>query len=209
MDELRLCLVTDRRQTRDRDLVEVVADCVRAGLPGLQVREKDLGALEQAALCRRLLARFAGRRPLLIVNDRADVALAVGADGVQRTQTSLGVRDLRALLGPGRRIGASVHSLDEARKAAAAGADWVTFGPVYETPSKRAYGAPQGLAALEEVARAVTVPVVAIGGITAARVAEVVGAGARGVAVISAILTATSPGDATARFLEALAAAGQ
>lgn len=209
MDELSLCLVTDRRQTRDRDLVEVVAACVQAGLPALQVREKDLGALEQAALCRRLRARFAGRRPLLVVNDRADVALAVGADGVQRTHTSLSVRDLRAVLGPDRRIGASVHALDQARRAADAGADWLTFGPVYDTPSKRAYGAPLGVAALEEVSRAVAVPVVAVGGITPARVAEVVRAGARGVSVISAILAAPSPAEAVARFLEALAAAGR
>ena len=208
MDELRLCLVTDRSQTRGRDLVEVVAACVTAGLRAVQLREKDLGAADLAALGRRLLAL--SPPPFLIVNDRADVALAVGAAGVQRTHTSLAVADLRAIAKRGfggyeLRVGASVHSLDDARAAAAQGADWLFFGPVYDTPSKRAYGAPQGLAALAQVTGAVDVPVIAIGGITPQRVAEVRAAGARGVAVISAILSADDPATETRRFLDAVA----
>jgi 7-cyano-7-deazaguanine synthase len=99
-----------------------------------------------------------------------------------------------------------VHSLDEARAAARAGAAWLFFGPVYDTPSKRAYGAPQGLAALAQVVRSVDIPVIAIGGITAERVPEVHAAGAAGIAVISAILAADSPGDATRRLLAAIEA---
>ena len=98
MDELRLVLVTDRQQTRGRDLVEVVAACVAAGLPAVQVREKDLGAHDLAELCRRILARIPPGRCLLAVNDRVDVALAVGAGGVQRTSTSLAVRDIKAIV---------------------------------------------------------------------------------------------------------------
>jgi thiamine-phosphate pyrophosphorylase len=204
LDELNLCLVTDRAQTRGRDLVAVVAECLAAGLPSVQLREKDLGAADLAALAHKLqkLTREHGAR--LIVNDRADVALAVGADAVQRTHTSLAVDDMRAVAGTRLRIGASVHSLDDARDAEARGADWIVFGPVYDTASKRQYGAPQGLEKLAAVVRAVRIPVMAIGGITPARVAEVRGAGARGVGVISAILSADSPADATRTFLKAL-----
>ncbi len=204
VDELRLCLVTDRAQTRDRDLIAVVGECLAAGLSAVQAREKDLPAADVARLCRALRPLTAARGALLIVNDRADIALAVGADGAQRTSTSLSVEDMRAAVDKRVRIGASVHSLDEAVAAATAGAEWLFFGPVYDTPSKRRYGPPQGLAALERVASAVAVPVIAIGGVTPERVKEVRAAGARGVAAISAILSAASPADQTKRFLEAL-----
>ncbi len=204
VDELRLCLVTDRTLCRDRDLIGAVAACLEAGLPAVQVREKDLPALELARLCRALRDLTRARGALLIVNDRVDVALAVGADAVQRTSTSLPVEDIRLIADKRLRIGASVHSLEEAQAAEAAGADWLVFGPVYDTPSKRRYGPPQGLAALGRVATAVRVPVLAIGGITAERVAEVRAAGAHGVAVISAILAAADPSAATRRFLAAL-----
>ena len=205
MDQLRLCLVTDRSQTRGRELGSVVDECLAAGLPAVQVREKDLAAADLAALCRRLRAPSRERNALLIVNDRVDVALATGADAVQRTSGSLAVDDIRAIAGARLRIGASVHSIDEAVDAEARGADWVVFGPVYDTPSKRRYGAPQGLDALAKVSGRVRLPVVAIGGITPARVSEVRAAGAHGVAAIAAILQAPSPGDAVRRFLDALA----
>lgn len=205
MDELRLVLVTDRRQTRGRDLVALVAECVAAGLPAVQVREKDLAARDLAELCRRILAEAPPPGCFLVVNDRVDVALAVGAGGVQRTSASLAVGDIKAVVKNDILIGASVHSLEESVEAEAAGADWLTFGPVYDTPSKRAYGPPQGLAALGRVTRAVSIPVVAIGGITAERVTEVRAAGAYGVAAISAILAADDPAGAVRRFLDALA----
>jgi thiamine-phosphate pyrophosphorylase len=205
LDELSLCLVTDRTQTRGRDLVPVVGECLAAGLPAVQLREKDLGAADLALLCRRLLGPARDAGAMLIVNDRVDVALAVGADGVQRTHTSLAVDDIRAVAGRRLRVGVSVHSLEDAVDAELKGADWVTYGPVYDTPSKRRYGAPQGLERLATVARGLRIPVVAIGGITPERVKEVRSAGARGVAVISAILAAESPAAATRRFLEALA----
>ena len=206
MDQLSLTLVTDRSQTRGRDLTAVVADCLAAGLPAVQVREKDLGAADLAALCRPLreLTRDHGAR--LVVNDRVDVALAVGADGVQRTHASLPVDDIRRVVGGRLTIGASVHSLDDAIDAERRGADWIVFGPLYDTPSKRRWGAPQGLERLAEVTRAVRIPVVAIGGITPERVRAVRAAGAAGVAAIAAILDTPSPGEATKRLLEALAA---
>jgi thiamine-phosphate pyrophosphorylase len=136
------------------------------------------------------------------------VALAIGAGGVQRTSTSLSVRDLRQVVNGHLLIGASVHALEESIEAEGEGADWLTFGPVYDTPSKRAYGSPQGLTALARVVEAVTIPVIAIGGIMPERVAEVRGAGAQGVAVISAILSAPSPPEAVRCFLDALNQAG-
>lgn len=204
-DELRLTLVTDRALLRGRDLTAVVAECLAAGLPAVQLREKDLAARELAELGRRLRALTAAHSARLVVNDRIDVALAVGADAVQRTGASLAVEDLVTIADKRLQIGASVHSLAEAEAAEHAGADWLVFGPVFDTPSKRAYGPPQGLAKLAEVARQVTIPVIAIGGITPQRVRDVRTAGARGVAVISAILAADSPAAATRAFLERLA----
>jgi thiamine-phosphate pyrophosphorylase len=205
LDDLRLTLVTDRTQTRGRDLAVVVGECLAAGLPAVQVREKDLGAADLAFLCRRLLAPVREAGALLILNDRVDVALAVGGDAVQRTSVSLPVDDIRAVAGRRLRIGASVHSLEEAVDAELKGADWVTFGPVYETPSKRPYGPPQGVSRLAAVARGLRIPVIAIGGITPERVGEVRAAGAHGVAVISGILAAGDPAAATRRFLDELA----
>ena len=206
MDELRLTLVTDRTQTRGRELVSLVGACLAAGLPAIQVREKDLGAADLAFLCRRIRSITVDTRALLVVNDRVDVALAVGADAVQRTSTSLRIEEIRAIADKRLRVGASVHSLPDALEAEVEGADWLVFGPVYDTPSKRMYGPSQGLEKLARVAAAVRLPVVAIGGITPARVRDVRAAGARGVAVVSSILAADSPADATRRFLEALAA---
>jgi thiamine-phosphate pyrophosphorylase len=205
LDELGLCLVTDRTQTRGRELVAVVGECLAAGLPAVQVREKDLGAADLALLCRRLVGPVRDAQALLVVNDRVDVALAVGADAVQRTHTSLPVEDIRRVAGDRLRIGVSVHSLDGALDAELKGADWVTYGPIYDTSSKRPYGAPQGLDRLAALARRLRIPVIAIGGITPERVKDVRQAGARGVAVISSILAADSPADATRRFLGQLA----
>jgi len=207
VDELRLCLVTDRTLTRGRELASVVGECLEAGLPSVQVREKDLGAADLAFLCRRIRALTLDAGALLIVNDRVDVALAVGADAVQRTEASLPVDDIRAVAGPRLKIGASVHSLEAAVEAELKGADWVVFGPVYDTPSKRDYGPPQGVERLAKVAATVRVPVVAIGGLTPERVKEVRAAGAAGVAVVSAILAADSPAAATSRFLAELSGA--
>jgi thiamine-phosphate pyrophosphorylase len=208
LDRLRLCLVTDRHQTRGRDLVAVVEACLEAGLRAVQLREKDVGAGELARFARALRPPTAARRALLIVNDRVDVALAAGADAVQRTGTSLSIADIRGVADKRLLVGASVHSRAEAVAAAESGADWVVFGPVYDTPSKRRYGPPQGLTALAAATEAVGVPVIAIGGITPERVAEVRAAGAHGVAVIAAILAADDPAGQTRRFLSALDASG-
>ena len=201
--DFRLYLVTDRKQTGGRPLTDVVEECLAAGLRAVQLREKDLPESEFMVLARSMrdVTRRVGAR--LFINGRLDPALAVGADGLQRGHDALTVPVLRSRA-PGLLIGASVHSAEEARGAARDHADFIVFGPVYETPSKREYGPPQGVEALAQVVRAVTIPVFAIGGITAERIAAVRAAGARGVAVISAILSAERPGETTKAFLEAL-----
>lgn len=201
--DFSLYLVTDRTLS-PRPLLDVIEECFGAGLRALQLREKDLGVRDLLALASPLRdgARRHGAR--LLVNDRADVALAVGADGVQRTHASMPVEALRAVGGAGLLIGASVHSVEEARHAALHGADFLVFGPVYDTPSKRRFGEPLGLEALGRVAAATDLPVLGIGGITPGRTREVLAAGAHGVAVISAILAAHRPADAAKAFLDAL-----
>jgi thiamine-phosphate pyrophosphorylase len=198
-----LCLVTDRSQVTGT-LEEAIETCLGAGLKAVQLREKDLAARDLLSMAHVLRDSTRRHGAKLLVNDRADVALAVGADGVQRAGTSLPVSALRAISPPGFLIGASVHSLAEARAAEPEGADFLLFGPVYDTPSKGQYGPPQGLSALERVASAVRLPVFAVGGVSRARVAEVIRVGASGVAVIAAILRAERPGDAVKGFLDAL-----
>ena len=203
MLDFALYLVTDRAIAR-RPLAEVVEECLDAGLRAVQLREKDLAVPDLLGLAVSLREVTGRRGARLLINDRADVALAAGADGVQRTHLSLPVEVLRRIGPPPFLIGASAHAEAEARQAAAEGADFVVFGPIYDTPSKRQYGAPQGLQALRQVVAAVDRPVIAIGGITPGRVREVLAAGAVGAAVISAILGVDRPADVTKSFLDAL-----
>ena len=184
--------------------MEVVEECLGAGLRAVQLREKDLPVRDLLDLAVPLREATRGHGARLLINDRADVALAVEADGVQRTHDSLPVGALRGMTPAGFLIGASVHSPSEAQEAASQGADFLVFGPVWDTASKRAYGPPQGLEALRRVAAGTAVPVLAIGGITPERVREVLAAGAAGVAAIAAILAADRPAAATKAFLDAL-----
>jgi thiamine-phosphate pyrophosphorylase len=186
-------LVTDRNQTRGRDLLWVLEQALSGGIKAIQLREKDLDGKELFLLAEKIRDLCARHSARLFINDRIDVARAVGADGVQLGKTSLPVETARALLGPTRMIGASTHSLEEAREAARRGADFVLFGPVYFTPSKASYGAPQGLAALKKLVANIALPVYAIGGINPENIGEVMGTGVRGVALISAVMAAGNP----------------
>lgn len=185
-------------------LLDAIEDCLAAGLRAVQLREKDLAARELLALAAPLREATRRHGARLVVNDRLDVAQAAEADGVQRTGQSLPVAVLRRLAPPPFLIGASVHSLAEAIQVEAEGADFVVFGPIYDTASKRAYGAPQGLEALRRVTASVRRPVIAVGGIDPRRAPEVMAAGASGVAAIGAFLSAAKPGDAVKAFLDAL-----
>lgn len=152
---------------------------------------RDLVSL--AAELRSLTKRYEAS---LLINDRIDVAIAVDADGVHLPASSFAAEDARRLLGTERIIGVSTHRPEEAAAAGRAGADFVVFGPVFETPSKQAYGSPAGLERLSETVRATSLPVLAIGGVTAERIDDILACGARGVAVVSSILEADDPAQA-------------
>ena len=205
--ESRLLLVTDRQQTKGRPLLSVLAQALRAGSPAIQLRERDLSAKELLALAGEIRQLAGPRGSQLVINDRLDVALSVEGAGVHLRSDSLPLPVARRLIGAHRLLGVSVHSVSEAVQAEAGGADYVVFGPIYETPSKHMYGPPLGLSKLEEAARAVRVPIVGIGGVTAAHARDMRAAGAFGVAVITAILGAEDAEAATRALLDALTSA--
>ncbi len=202
MTDFRLYLITDRHQTGGRSLTEVVRQSLEGGARAVQLREKELSSAELyclAAELRLLTTEFDAR---LIINDRLDIALAVGADGVHVGVNSLPVAMVRRLLGKDKIIGYSAHAIDEALSAQSDGADFVTFGPVYFTPSKAGYGDPCCVKKLAEAASALDIPLLALGGISEERVPEVLTAKVRGIAVISAITAAADPRAATASLLK-------
>ena len=199
-----LYLVTDRLHTLSRDLLSVLEQALEGGVRAIQLREKDLSGKELFVLAekaRRLCNRY---QAALLINDRVDVALAIDAAGVQLGKTSLPLPDARALLGNNRFIGASVHSPEEAQDAERGGADFIVFGPVYFTPSKAAFGAPQGVPALKKIVAITRLPVYAIGGIKPDNIQEVRIAGVKGVALISAILEAPNPKEAAETIIQQL-----
>ena len=200
-----LVLITDRKLTRGRDLSAVLERALDGGVKAIQLREKDLGGKELFELADQISVLCERYHAQLFINDRSDVALAVDAAGVQLGNASIPVQTARTLLGTGKLIGFSAHSLDEAKEAERQGADFVLFGPVYFTPSKAPYGAPQGVAPLKEIVENLALPVYAIGGITAANIADTMASGSRGVALISAIISAENPTAATKTILTMLA----
>jgi thiamine-phosphate pyrophosphorylase len=197
--------VTDRHQTRGRDLLEVVGWALRGGVRAVQLREKDLATRDLYDLAGRVLAMTRAAGAVLLINDRVDVAMAVSADGVHLTRRSLPPKETRDLLGPEKLIGISCHSLAEIREAEDGGVDFVVLGPIFETPSKAPFGLPLTTAALQQARAVTSLPILAIGGINPLRVPEVMAAGANGVAVISAVMAAPDPGEATAELLAAVA----
>jgi thiamine-phosphate pyrophosphorylase len=199
-----LYVITDRQQGGGRSLLTVVEAALRGGARAFQLREKDLSPrdLYPLALEMRQLTQAYGAR--LLINDRVDVALAVNADGVHLTTASLPASVARQLLGPDRLLGVSTHNLAEAQVAAQGGSDFLVFGPVFFTPSKAPYGQPVGLDALRAVRAAVTLPILAIGGIKKANLDQVLAAGADGIAVISAIIGADDPTAAAQDLLATL-----
>jgi len=199
-----LYLVTDRGQTRGRDLLWALEQALAGGVRAVQLREKDLGGRVLYLLAQKIKKLCQRYHASLFVNDRIDVALGVDADGVQLGSASMPVEAARGLLGEKKLIGVSTHSVEEAKEAEQAGADFILFGPVYFTPSKAVYGRPQGLGPLKEVVEKISLPIYAIGGIKRENIAEVKAAGIRGVALISAVLSASDPRAAAREILAEL-----
>jgi thiamine-phosphate pyrophosphorylase len=196
-------LITDRHKTQGRELCTVVEEALRGGVRAVQLREKDLPSRELYELAyemRKLTSRYDAR---LFINDRADIALAVDADGIHLGNSSMPIYRVRKVLGEKILIGVSCHNQVSAITAQEKGADFITFGPVFPTPSKAVYGEPLGLAKLEEVTGLLQIPVFALGGIKKDKVPEVIACGVRGIALVSAVLSTDKPRE-EARALLAL-----
>jgi thiamine-phosphate pyrophosphorylase len=210
-----VCYVTDRSafsaETCVRSVLERIGVAAEAGADWVQIREKDLGARFLLGLVRDAIdvARRVSRgRTRVIVNDRLDVAIAEGAFGVHLGHASVPAREAIRWCRDGGApkefvVGVSCHSLDDARASEAAGADYVFFGPVFDSPSKREFGSPQGVEKLREVTRALRIPVIAIGGVDVNSSNECLIAGARGVAAIRQFQDSVAA-DLARKFVEAV-----
>jgi thiamine-phosphate pyrophosphorylase len=200
----RLYLITDRTFVREGTLTGAVEEALEAGVKMVQLREKDLLGEEFLALAMELRKVTDRYGALLFINGRVDIALALEADGVHLAHQAFTPGVALTLLEQGAIIGVSCHSLEEALEAEDGGANFITLGPVYPTPSKARYGGPIGTGPLREAAKALNIPVYAIGGIDKERVSEMTASGAFGVAVISAILKGPDVLNRTKALLKAL-----
>ena len=199
-DILRVYLVTDQRSLRGRTLADVVLRAVQGGVTCVQLREKDLCSRDFVALALAVKNLLAPMGVPLVINDRIDVALACGAQGVHLGQSDMPVALARQLLPPGVFIGLSVESLSDVVRAAGQPVDYLGVSPIYATPTKTDTAAPWGLAGLRQMRALTALPLVAIGGVHLDNAAEVLQAGADGLAVVSAICSASDPSAAARSF---------
>lgn len=197
-----LYAITDRMWLKEgQTLLSVCQDVLENGATFLQIREKDLNPddfQQEAAALKTLCARYGVP---FVVNDSVEIALAIDADGAHVGQSDIKGRDLRAMLGPDKILGISAGTVEEARAAQQAGADYIGVGAIFDTSTKK-NARTLSMEALQEIRRAVTIPVVAIGGITAQNLPSLAGCGVDGVAVVSSIFGAEDPGAATAQLLK-------
>lgn len=203
--DFRLYLITDRKLLASGyTLPAAIEESLKGGAGAVQLREKDVGTKELLHVAYELRDITKRYRARLFISGRVDIALAVGADGVHLGVSDIPVHAARKAAGDDMLIGASAHSVSEAKKAEEEGADFVTLGPVYETPSKMRYGRPVGLQVVVKVKEEVSVPIFAVGGIKKERVGEVVKAGAYGIALISAVLASENIKSSTEEFVRLL-----
>jgi thiamine-phosphate pyrophosphorylase len=202
-----LCVITRAVPHLGRDHLVVARAALEGGARFLQFREKEMTTRELVDTAGKLLQLARAFEAVLVVNDRVDVALAAGADGVHVGESDLPVAIARQVLGPGAIIGASAATVESARAAEAEGADYLGIGPIFPTGSKADAGKAIGLRPLTAIRAAVKIPVLGIGGISASNAGEVIRAGAEGVAVISAISDAEDMAGATAELLRSIAGA--
>jgi len=188
-----LYLVTDRGLSRGRATLDIVGAAVRGGVTCVQLREKTCSTREFIAEALAIRECLKSRGIPLIINDRVDVALATGADGVHLGQSDMPLTMARSILGKSKIIGVSAESLRDAAEAEAEGADYLGISPIFATATKTDTAAPLGLEGLRAIRRAVKLPLIAIGGLGPNNAAEVIASGADGVAVVSAIVAAADP----------------
>jgi thiamine-phosphate pyrophosphorylase len=187
--DFKLYLITDRKQIK-MPLPEAVRLALFGGVRAIQVREKDLPVRDLLSLSRELRALTKEFGAKLFINDQVDIAVAVEADGIHLGHQSMPATAARRIVGNKMMIGVSTHNINEALAAEAEGADFITFGPIFETPTKSKMGNPLGLEPLKEAKRALNIPIFALGGIHGRNIGHVLWAGAYGISLISAIFGA-------------------
>lgn len=205
---LRLYLITDRSLLPEDQFCVGIEAALKGGVRAIQLREKNLPESELRSLAKDVLKLTQKYNALLILNHRADLAHAIGADGVHLTEASPAVRKIRKQF-PDLLIGKSTHSLQGAMRAQHQRADFVTFSPVYDTPSKQQYGPPQGLEKLEQVCASLDIPVLALGGIDLSRTSTVREQGAFGVALIRGIWNSPDIEHESLQYMNALTGENQ
>lgn len=188
--DFKVYLIGDRTKTLGRPLSQVIEEAGRSGVTAVQFREKDLTLREQLEFASEIRAVAKRQKMQFFVNDRIDLCLALDAEGIHLPSSGLPATVAREILGGSKWIGVSCHSLEEVQRAEGEGADFAVLGPVYDTPSKRSYGLPLGIDLFKKVRRSASIPLFAIGGVDRSKLKEVLDAGADGVAVVSAILSA-------------------
>ena len=190
LDFLQVYLITDFMKIGKSRFLNALEEAFQGGVRSLQLREKSLISKDLLTLALEVKPLVQRYNAKLFINDRADIAVMAGADGVHLTEASVQASEVKNNF-PELIVGVSTHSLEGARLAETQGADFITFSPIYETPSKTSYGPPQGLDPLRQVTQSARLPVLALGGITLHRVPECLEHGAFGVAVISDIWDST------------------
>lgn len=190
-----------------RSHIDTISAAIEGGAAAVQLREKSAGFEELVSLGREALAVARSAGVPLIINDHVDAALEIGADGVHVGQADAPLREARRIMGPGKIVGVSVSTVEEALLAEAGGADYLGVGPIFTTTSKPDALPPIGLEGLKAICLATTIPILAIGGIDETSVSEVIGAGADGIAVIAAIATAPDMKEAAAKLAKLVSSA--
>ncbi len=196
---LKFILITNRK-TCEAKLADIINQAIDGGVETVQLREKGLSTVELYVLASKIREITREKGANLIINDRADIALAVDADGVHLGWQSLGIETVRKMIGLDKLIGFSAHNLQEAENAENAGADYVTISPIFDTANKEYFVEPLGTEKIGKIKEEIDIPVIALGGINENNVSSVLESGADGIAVISAILQSENPRQSATRL---------
>lgn len=202
----KFCIVTDRKLLGlqwQRKMIDVIRDAIDVGVDAVQIREKELSSKELLKLAKKL-RRITEKKAMLIINDRIDIAILSGADGVHLGMNSISLPEVRKLIGASHKfiVGVSCHSVSDVLKAEKNKANYVFLGPIYWTSSKEKYGKPLGINLAREARQKTKIKIIAIGGINEKNAKECINAGADGVAVISTIFKSNNPEESAEKIFE-------